>query len=111
MESSLAKLISLFQGVDSTFSVLLFVSIVLFFAGEAFWIYNSRKSGIPGLNQDDVRLKFMWNIAPAFILLVLLFVHAPRVSKRTADVAKPSRTPLIQPVSVPMPAVPKQGGA
>lgn len=114
MESSLAKLVSLFQGVDSTFSVLVFASIILFVGAEAVWFYNSRKTGVPGLNQDDSRLKFIWNVAPAFVLFVLLFVHAPRVSKSVSaplELRRGKPAHSLKPVSAPLPLLPKKGGA
>ncbi len=108
MESSLAKLVSLFQGVDSTFSVLLVLAIVLFLGGEVIFYFTSR-SGIAGLSSDDSRLKFVWSLVPAFVLVVLLFVHSPRVPS-TRIVETPKR-PTVQRVSVPVVQTQRPGGA
>lgn len=109
MESLLAKLISVFQGVDSTFSLLLVLSIVLFLGGEIAWWLKSR-AGVPGLPSDDFRLKFIWSLVPALVLVVLLFVHSPRVpSTRVAESG--GKRPAIQRVSVPSIQAQRPGGA
>jgi hypothetical protein len=111
MESLLAKLITTFQGVDSTFSVLLIISIVLFLGGELVWLVSSSQSGVPGLPREDDRLKFVWTIVPAFVLALLLFVHAPRVpnlEKRNPIAVKPAAS--LKAVSAPVRPVLRQGG-
>lgn len=87
MESLLAKLSFLFQGVDSTFSVILIASIFLCFGGEVVWVLA--RTRVPGLPKDDNRLKFIWSLFPALILALMLFVHPPRAPKPTAEIARP----------------------
>lgn len=113
MESLLAKLFLLFQGVDSTFSVILLASIALFFLGELFWWKTSRKVGVPGLPQDDNRLKFVWTIVPALVLALMLLVHGPRPASRPPTlIARPSPRLEVRPaVATPVaPLVVQQGG-
>jgi hypothetical protein len=105
MDSLLAKLFSLFQGVDSTFSLIVVSSVVLFLAGELLWWLFASKKAIPGLPRDDVRLKFVWTVAPALVLALLLFVHSPRLQKRIASFA-----PAAKAASAPAPKVPRQDG-
>ena len=95
MESLLERLISRFQGVDSTFSVLVGICVVLFLFGEVLWLANSSKTRGPGLPREDARLKFIWSIFPALVLLILLFIHAPRI-KRTAEVVAPLPVPSVK---------------
>ena len=115
MESLLAKLFLLFQGVDSTFSVILLCSIALFFMGEIFWWRASRQVVVPGLPQDDTRLKFVWTIVPALVLAILLSVHDPRSRRNTTEIAQPSppSRPEVRPAAATQNAVPpvvQQGG-
>jgi hypothetical protein len=112
MESLLARIQVTFQGVDSTFSVLLALAIGAFLVGELVWIYLSSRNGVPGLPREDAPLKFIWSIAPAFLLALMLFVHSPRSPKKSAEVAVPSRS-AVKAASVVLPAaptVPRQGG-
>lgn len=95
MESLLARLINVFQGVDSTFSIILAGSIVLFLGGEIAWWYGVK--AVRGLSEEEDRLKFVWSLVPALVLVVLLFVHGPRVRK-IAEHAKPR--PEVRPAAV-----------